>query len=647
MPKKARAVVKYVSSTQGDDAFTGDHRVNVPPGTGPYATIQHGVDELAGLQVRAGHKTLIVLMGEYKENVEMDGAKYSDITVTGDAGGGSEIPGPDDFCAARPLVDGQKRGSVFYITGATGVTLSELSIQNGKSRYGGGVKAVRCQLDIIECCIQHNEATNAGGGFNLDHCKSSHVQNCQILSNQASSQYLQRRGGGGGRVTKSWDVGIVDSVFAGNSAPRTWGGGLCIDAKSSQITVGGCSFSDSGAVAPNFARFGGGIAVLDCAQITLIQNDVALNEASEDGGGIMIGASDKVRVLGNDVDSNSANGSGGGIMMDSCLQVSLTGNDLEGNEAKTDSGGGIYLTGVGDSAFQGNHIGGNVAFKDGGGMKVYACDKITLQSDRIASNSAQGSGGGIAMEAPTLSIHETRISSNSAGSKGGGICAVPYGTIWRAGYLVMDTGSILRYNEAGMEGGGLYTEVQIDVRTCTVSRNQAGTSGGGFRIKASPAIIDQCNFLRNVATDDGGAVSGVGQAGITIGIWNSTVTRNTAGGKGGGLEFDQNGLLVQGTAFDGNKADSGGGASLNNVGQGNVSLNQFMSNQSANGSGVDADQCVFGPTDLRFQGNGFSNAAGGGADVLLEDCAPNTLKPADIANANNPGGGPPPKVVIR
>src|SRR5208282_265785 len=121
-PKPQQDVVKYSDSTNGDDTFTGDNRVNVPPGSGPYATIQHGVDELAKLN--APDKKLIVLPGVYKENVEMAGDTYSDITVTGELSGASELPGTSDFCDTRPLVDGQSLGPVFNISDATGVTLS-------------------------------------------------------------------------------------------------------------------------------------------------------------------------------------------------------------------------------------------------------------------------------------------------------------------------------------------------------------------------------------------------------------------------------------------------------------------------------------------------------------------------------------------
>ncbi len=636
-------VVKYSDSTNGNDTFTGDNRVNVPPGSGPYATIQHGVDELAHLN--APDKKLIVLTGEYKENVEMAGAAYSDITVTGELSSGSELPDPGDFCDIRPLVDGQRLGPVFDISDATGVTLSNLSIQRGKSKKGGGIKAARCEIDIVDCCIQNNQADEAGGGFHLSECHGSRVLNCRILTNLANSVDMSPKqgGGGGGRVTKSRNVAVSQSIFTGNMAPHSLGGGLCIDNKSKSISILACDFGGYGTYPPewNLGRYGGGIGIGECRSITVMDNNVVANQAAVEGGGLCITECRDVLLMENDIESNLAGETGGGVRLSVTESVDLVGNAIEDNHAQTGSGGGIAAGGIGID-LESNDVIGNTAFTNGGGVFAYVFG-FSSRSDRVANNSADGSGGGMFLDCEATDFHNTRITNNTALQHGGGVCSITT-RIDALGNFEMETCTV-RYNKAGGDGGGLYSDWRCVLKNCVFAKNTSKSSGGGLNVSDGGLKAENCNFLSNKAALDGGGIWAKGDVVFPVSISNSQITRNKAGINGGGLLFERDNLTLTKTAFDGNAANTGGGVRLSQVSVAGITQNRFEANQAANGSGVTADTCTFGPAALNFQQNAFSGEAG--PDVLLVNCQPNTLTAAGIAGDNSPGGAAPPDVVIK
>src|SRR5260221_5697354 len=226
---EAIMVTKYVSNgfQLGDDSWTGDHPVNVPPGTGPYKTSQHGVDELAKLTDPI--KILNVYTYEYKENVRMHGKNYPGITVIGFRLGVFNPPIMVQFCEARPLVNGQQLGHVFDIRDATGVVLDSLNIANGKAGGCDGVAATKSQVDILNCCIHDNIDTgDGGGGFAYMDCSRgpSKVVNCYVYDNSSVSTGMGR--GGGGMLRDSKDITISQNKFLRNKAEKRSGGGLTV-----------------------------------------------------------------------------------------------------------------------------------------------------------------------------------------------------------------------------------------------------------------------------------------------------------------------------------------------------------------------------------------------------------------------------------
>src|SRR5579883_1216138 len=202
----------------------------------PWLTIQFGVDQLA--KIKGGQ--LNVMVGQYNENVDMRGAQYSNIKLTGQIAAPYTLDQPAEFCEERAVVDGGAKDSVFRIAQATGVLISNLNVQHGKAGLGAGLRIEEAQADIVACCIHDNEATGGGGGgFAYLACDKGQcrVERCLVWSNAARfNGAIAATGsgaglggtGGGGLIDGCTDLALEGNRFWDNVAQQQGGGALRI-----------------------------------------------------------------------------------------------------------------------------------------------------------------------------------------------------------------------------------------------------------------------------------------------------------------------------------------------------------------------------------------------------------------------------------
>jgi len=252
--------------------------------------------------------------------------------------------------------------------------------------------------------------------------------------------------------------------------------------------------------------------------------------------------------------------------------------------------------------------------------------------------------GGCVRNRGTVTLRDAEISECVAGS-GGGV----YNDVAAVAEL---TRVVLHHNQAVASGGSggavlnsLGTMVLSDV---TARQNQAGRGGG-----ISTAVIEpdssftatDLTLTLNTSTGHGGGIYAGGTAhlmGVVIsdnhsnqaggGFWgaatitNFTVTGNTAGWYGGGLNLTGNGILTatNGLIEDNDGADQGGG--ISNQQWGTVVLTDVTvrNNVAAHGAGIHNGygssiemQGVTISGNVASYGAGFNNEgySGGGADA--------------------------------
>ncbi|MGH2953923.1 MAG: choice-of-anchor Q domain-containing protein [Solirubrobacterales bacterium] len=120
------------------------------------------------------------------------------------------------------------------------------------------------------------------------------------------------------------------------------------------------------------------------------------------------------------------------------------------------------------------------------------------------------------------------------------------------------TGVILTGNEATLSGGAVYNrDGALTIADSILSGNQAGGGGGALYSGGSVTITD--STIADNTADNGGAiyVEDVAQDGGGVVVERSSVTGNSAQGRGGGLSTFSNegGVVIDSSTFSGNRTD--------------------------------------------------------------------------------------------
>jgi CSLREA domain-containing protein len=199
---------------------------------------------------------------------------------------------------------------------------------------------------------------------------------------------------------------------------------------------------------------------------------------------------------------------------------------------------------------------GSFPLADGGGISLTnefpgaaTTGSVTISGSSISGNVAQDTGGGVFLGGLPMTMSNTQISNNQAlddpssqklgqsggQQAGGGISIFGPGV----GQTAIQNSAIFG-NQAGTQGGGIFTTAGVLISTSKIYSNQASQSGGGI-------------FSRVVNE--------------TTSVIATNITSNTAGGNGGGIEVDSgsqgNNFIIQFSRIAGNSAPTGSG--LNNI----------------------------------------------------------------------------------
>jgi len=254
------------------------------------------------------------------------------------------------------------------------LTLDGLTIQNGVSDNGGGVRFLGESLTIKNSNVINNEASQTGGGIFAD--KSS--------------------------------VSVTDSTISGNRAGLD-GGGI-------KEQFGGLTVSNSRIFDNHAGRNGGGINASSFPGVTtIVDSTITGNDAGGVGGGVFTFG--RLDVSGSTIANNNAILSGGGIW--SARPVTIVSSTVSDNRAFGD-GGGIYVR-VGPLMLDNSTVSGNHSAANGGGIFGVRLENI-ISNSTVTSNTADGVGGGIHQESSLsgstsaieqLTIRNSIIAGNS------------------------------------------------------------------------------------------------------------------------------------------------------------------------------------------------------------------------------------------
>jgi len=254
-------------------------------------------------------------------------------------------PGANLLTVQRSTAGGTPEFRIFSIGSGADVTISDLTIRNGRGYNSGGILNDGATLTVNNCVLTANSAGGYGGGGIMNDGSSANaslnVNNCVFDGNSADFQ--------GGSIlnfttsSTSANLTVSNCTVSNNSAQD--GGGIVnypgFDGTATAIV-------SNTTMTGNSAEFGRGGAihndspVVDGSATLTVSNCTISGNSAYFYGGAVGNSAGIVQISNCTLSGNSASGSGGGISTEyDDAQVYISNCTLSGNSADV-YGGGIY-----------------------------------------------------------------------------------------------------------------------------------------------------------------------------------------------------------------------------------------------------------------------------------------------------------------
>jgi hypothetical protein len=579
--------------------------------------------------------------------------------------------------ADQLTVSGNDASRVFNVAPGEIVSLSGLTIADGKTAATGGGVWNRGRLTLSDCAFQDNAA---GSGGALDNSASSGggtatVLHCTFTGNSAANSLLNADGGAitneadgalflsgctfsgntadlGGAVATLFQsqLTIADSTFTDNTASAR-GGAVDVEMAQSLVTVRHSAFTGN---ATSLAGLGtGGGAIASVGNLDVNDATFTANSASDSGFGGAV-RNDGSATVTNSTFANKHAVSGGALENTGAL--ALSGDTFQDNSAASE-GGGLYnaqFTARADvhaSTFTGNTA------RTGGAVAAEVLTQVNLDGCMVSANTADF-GGGIYNDQATVHVSASTFTGNAAPATGaGGAVAMIFagtttvegstftGNSAGGGGAVLnegtDTSQFLISNSTfsgntATDGGALFSGLwagvgngpfgTVTVRGSTFTGNSAAVGGALFNSVAALTVADSTLDHNQATMQGGGAILNQGVDASHPGmltVTTSTLFGNSAAADGGAIsDLAYGALTVESATIDGNAADTcGGGVFLGPLSAAALIHNTIVAGNQAGASGQDVSGTV-GSQGYNLIGTGDGSSGWASTDLLGTDADP-------------------------
>ena len=475
-------------------------------------------------------------------------------------------------------IDAKNLGRIFEIDGGFAVTLTNVTLTNGKADNGGAIYNFG-NLDLVHVNFVNNTAKYGGAimnyayGLVLD--DSTFTNNtakiggaiynsadCFVVGNSTFANNTATSNGG---VIFNYGIGFVvgNSTFVNNSAAD--GAGAILNGGRGFV-VGNSTFAN------NTAEDAG--AVYNEGDNSVVGNSTFVNNTATSIGGAIIN-NGKLVVDNSAFEDNAANYYGGAIFNWDDLQVTnsaFDGNDILVRNIRAmdnvDHGGAaIYNWKNGKLDISKSNFTNNIKNYKNGNLLVGAVATIgdaTISDSYFVNNSGRWGGalsvmGGESSSATNfIDIDGTKFVNNSA-LYGGAMF------VWGSNYSISN--SVFDNNSAfgkgnmtpnNNNGGALVvTQGNIPISGTIINSNFTNNKaqyGGAAWINEGTIDISNSNFINNTATVEAGAIGfEPAYTKITATVYGTNFINNTAGVDGGAI-YSNGDLRISDSDFDNNKA---------------------------------------------------------------------------------------------
>ena len=352
-------------------------------------------------------------------------------------------------------INGNEHDRILWTNTNSKLTLKHLIIEDGYTLVSGGGIYSLGYLTIDDCTLAHNRADDHGGAI---YSNGTLTVTNSILSNNSTDI----GNGGAIYVYTSTVATIIDSEFQNNYSNDS-GGAIY---NNSDLTIKDTNFS------LNTAGFGNGGAVyskisIGLGDVTIDRSSFSENMANYGGGYYNYSGGFVFRNTSFTSNQARIDGGGMGLLHDHPTSYILD-SSFKSNTALSNGGGFANYYGV-NYLFDGVLFQNNHADQDGGAI-YNSTGHAYLHHTTFKSNSAGRDGGGL-YNLEHLSIHHSSFSGNQADQNGG---AVYHGS----GAIGSGIDNSTFYKNIADRGGGIYSLDVLNVLNCTLSANNAETTGG-------------------------------------------------------------------------------------------------------------------------------------------------------------------------
>ena len=257
---------------------------------------------------------------------------------------------------------------------------------------------------------------------------------------------------------------------------------------------------------------GAGIDMDGCGDLTLSYYTRVSNNS---GAGVAMNNSGAFTMTSYTyVDNNiNATSTGGGIrLVGNNGDVSIIDAEIANNEA-SGNGGGIYLYGVtGSVTIDATYLGRNVSGGSGGGAYLYlgATTAVTISNTNVTGNEAEWGGSGLhlnQMYVPAV-LDRVRVDGNIVGNGNNNGAGVLLGEKAVGVGPSVIRNSAFTNNTGAYAGGGLFFYTSVNVYNSTIAGNTAGACAGIFGPSSAVASALDLTFVTVSGNSSGVCISG-------------------------------------------------------------------------------------------------------------------------------------------
>jgi len=286
--------------------------------------------------------------------------------------------------AAESIISGNNITRIFYMydEGARTISISGLTLTDGRSGNGGAIFSKGIDLTLSSVVITGNEAARRGGGVYFADLENRNptltIIDSEISDNTAGND------GGGFSLYNAGDVTITNTVVSGNSSDQDGGGAYLYNV--GNVSIDSSTFDQNTAV-----KNGGGLMLYNVGDVTITNTVVSGNASLYGGGGIYTRNTGNVTIDSSTFDQNSAVTYGGGVHATSSDSFTMTNSTVSGNEAEDCAG--LRLDNNGDILIANSTIANNVGAAEGGyGGAIYvfpSSGDLRIMFSTISGNSSE------------------------------------------------------------------------------------------------------------------------------------------------------------------------------------------------------------------------------------------------------------------